>query len=333
MKNGPSDSRSSVVDTRRGHHPLSGQMRVRGIESPNASAPGSGLQLAVCVCTRNRPVSLERCLRSVTRGDPRVAEVIVSDDSTDGETLALIGAKFPAVRYLEGPRRGLAANRNHAVRHVQAPFLLFLDDDMTLGSGFLDAIERCHATRSRSQTTIATGGVQEGSALVPPGEQRFLGFMDRVPTRDNGLTAVAFPATAFPRRLFEELRFDERLIYGYEDVDLAVRARKHGYEIIRCREAINDHERSPINRDMYRRHIEAARLYVTFKRYAFTEEHRAKALAFALVAPLHLIASRIKRAGLRGVWQSAQTLRVAVLNAARYRRGVDGAGGPRATGV
>ena len=306
---------------------------VRDRDSTSVGEPEHGLRIAVCICTRNRPVSLERCLRSVTRGDPRVAEVIVSDDSTDGATLEMVAAKFPAVRYVEGPRRGLGANRNHAVRHVLTPFLLFLDDDMTLGMGFLDAIERCHRSMPiPPQTIIATGAVREGASLVPPGEQRFLGFMDRVPARETGLTAVAFPATVFPRRLFEKIGFDEHLIYGYEDVDLAVRARKHGYEIVRCRHAINDHERSPINRDEYRRHIEAARLYVTFKRYAFTEERRAKALAFALVAPVHLIASRIKRAGVRGIWQSAQTLRVAALNAARYRR-VDGVSGPPVPGA
>jgi GT2 family glycosyltransferase len=278
-------------------------------------------QVTVCVCTRNRPIPLERCLRSLTQGDPRIAEVIVSDDSTDTTTQEMVRARFPAVRYLEGPRRGLGANRNHAVRQASFPFLMFLDDDMTLGLGFLDAIERRHDSTPIPSQTIVTGAVREGEYLMPPGEQRFLGFMDRVTGRKIGLTTVAFPATVFPRALFEAVNFDERLIYGYEDVDLVVRARKHGYEVVLCEDAINDHERSPINRDIYRRHIDAARLYVTFKRYAFTEGRPLKALAFALVAPVHLTAARIKRAGIRGAWESARTLRVAARDSASYFNG------------
>jgi GT2 family glycosyltransferase len=277
------------------------------------------LKVAVCICTRNRPGPLERCLRSVMCGDPRVVEVIVSDDSTDGATKAMLAAKFPGLRYREGPRCGLGPNRNHAVRHVSAPFVLFLDDDATLGKSFLDAIERCHrSTPVSSQTTITTGVVREAEGLVPPGDQRFLGFQDRPFRRKTGLTNVAMPATVFPRRLFQEIGFDERLIYGYDEVDLAVRARQRGYEIVLCEDAINDHERSPINRDMYVRHVEAARLYVTFKRYAFTERLPAKALAFALIAPAHLTATRIKRSGMRGVWESAQTLRLSARDTARY---------------
>jgi GT2 family glycosyltransferase len=277
------------------------------------------LQVAVCVCTRNRPGSLERCLRSVTGGDPRVAQVIVSDDSTDNATAEMVATKFPSIRYVEGPRRGLGPNRNHAVRHASSPFVLFLDDDAILGENFLDAIERSHSSMPISpEETIATGVVREGDSLLPPGEQRFLGYMDRVPPRKSGFTALAMPATVFPRRLFEEVAFDERLVYGYDEADLAARARKHGYVIVLCEDAINDHERSPVNRDMYRHHVEAARLYVTFKRYAFTEGRLAKAFFFALIASVHLTASRVKAAGVRGVWESAHTLGVSALNTARY---------------
>jgi GT2 family glycosyltransferase len=129
------------------------------------------------------------------------------------------------------------------------------------------------------------------------------------------------PATVFPRRLFDEIGFDERLIYGYDEVDVAVRARERGYQIVLCEDAINDHERSPVNRDMYQNHVEAARLYVTFKRYAFIERRPAKALAYVLVAAAHLLVSRIRRAGIRGVWQSVQTLRLATRDATRYVAG------------
>jgi hypothetical protein len=243
------------------------------------------LHVAVCICTRNRSVQLERCLRSVTEGDPRVAQVIVSDDSTNPATAEMVAAKFPGVQYVEGPRRGLGPNRNHAVRHAWSPFVLFLDDDATLGKDFLAVIEHCHtSTPTATRTTITTGVVREGDCLVPPGDQQFLGFQGRPFDRNTGLTNVAMPATVFPRRVFQEISFDERLVYGYDEVDLAVRARKRGYEIVLCEAAINEHYRSPINRDMYSRHVEAARLYITFKRYAFTERRFAKALAFALAA-------------------------------------------------
>jgi GT2 family glycosyltransferase len=280
------------------------------------------LQVAVCICTRNRSTPLERCLNSVTRGDPRVAEVIVSDDSTDAATKEMVTTKFPGVRYVSGPRRGLGPNRNSALRHVSAPFVLFLDDDATLGNGFLEAIARCYqSTDLAPDRTIATGVVREAEGFLPPADQRFLGYQDRQFGRKTGLTNVAMPATVFPLRLFHEIGFDERLIYGYDEVDLAVRARKRGYEIVLCEDAINDHERSPVNRDMYRHHVEAARLYVTFKRYAFAERRAAKALAFALIASVHLTGSRMKASGLRGMSESGKTLKTALADMRSYLAG------------
>jgi hypothetical protein len=45
----------------------------------------------------------------------------------------------------------------------------------------------------------------------------------------------------------------------------------------------------------------ASRLYVRFKRYAFTDRQHARALAFAVIAPLHALAAGARHRGAGGV--------------------------------
>jgi GT2 family glycosyltransferase len=230
-----------------------------------------------------------------------VSETIVSDDSTTPEVRELVHREFPEVVFVEGPRRGLGANRNRALEVVTSSHVLFLDDDAQLGSTFIEEIQGCLATRvdSKRQTTIVTGVVVEEAGTWRPGEQSFLGHQNVPFPVDVPLTNVAMPSAVFPRRLFGTIRFDESLIYGYDEIDLTSRAVKLGYEIILCKSAINTHAKSAINRDYYAPHQEASRLYATFKRYLLTERRMGLAFAFAVVAPVHALAVAVRRQGVR----------------------------------
>jgi GT2 family glycosyltransferase len=66
--------------------------------------------------------------------------VIVSDDSHDEATRALVERKFPSVRWMRGPRRGPAANRNHGARAAAGEWLAFVDDDCEPQPGWLTAL-------------------------------------------------------------------------------------------------------------------------------------------------------------------------------------------------
>lgn len=56
-------------------------------------------------------------------------EVIVSDDGRDSTAEAMIKAHFPWARWVFGPRRGPAANRNNGAKYSRGDWLVFFDDD------------------------------------------------------------------------------------------------------------------------------------------------------------------------------------------------------------
>jgi hypothetical protein len=94
-------------------------------------------------------------------------------------------------------------------------------------------------------------------------------------------------------------------------VDLASRAVRAGLSIIDCPSAANDHRPSPRGRSDYSAVVEASRLYVTFKRYAFTERRRLRAVAFVIVAPAHATLSGLRRGGLGGARRAWASLALA----------------------
>jgi GT2 family glycosyltransferase len=267
--------------------------------------------VSVCICTRNRPSELLTVLGSIQRSVVPVHQVVVSDDSTCGETQRHVRESAPHATYLAGPRAGLGANRNLAARAATGDLLLFLDDDCQLDEHFLSyALARL---RREDHRTIVTGRETNRGRLVAPGAQTFLGYQARPYRLGEAMTSVVINSTLWPRALFDEIRFDEQLVYGYDEVDLASRATAIGYKIVPCAEAINHHTPAASNRSMYERYVEASRIYVTHKRYRLTERRRWKARAFLVSAAVHLLAACIRRNGPRGVIRAADSLRQAAL--------------------
>jgi len=56
-------------------------------------------------------------------------EVIVSDDGKNNEAKALVADHYPWAKWVEGPKRGPAANRNCGAKLAKGEWLVFTDDD------------------------------------------------------------------------------------------------------------------------------------------------------------------------------------------------------------
>jgi GT2 family glycosyltransferase len=287
--------------------------------------------LAVCICTRNRPAELRRALESVRGSTALLAQVVVSDDSDmpDAEATVSVCAEFSGVTYLTGPRRGLAANRNHCLNHLddRIELVVFIDDDAVLRTDFL---ERARAILEHDRGSILTGCEHDGNQRVCPRNRSFWGLQERLPRGPGDYHAVCMNAALFPRALFDRVRFDEALLYGYEEADIAAQAEAAGYRIRFSPELVNDHRRSPVNRDEYAAVQDASRLYATFKRYAWLEARYTHAAAFGLLAPFHLLASSVKVHGFRrGIPHAIRSMRAAgTYVVEEHRRRKRDGGGP-----
>lgn len=270
-------------------------------------------RVTICICTRNRPVELRRCLDSISRSTVAVDQVVVSDDSTDGRTAELLRGSGGSVVYVEGPKSGLGANRNRALYAATGDYILFLDDDACLGEAFLERALACATAHGSNGNpcVIVTGCENNYGTIVRAHDQSFLGFQ-AVPYRASvGLKTIVINSTLFPRALFDVVRFDENLVYGYDEVDIASQAISHGYRIVHADDAMNFHYPSTVNRAYYKPHMDVSRLYVTFKRYAVCEQSYLKAAGFALLAPVHCLAACAKRRGLSGLADACRTIAAA----------------------
>lgn len=93
----------------------------------------SGPRFSVIVPTRDRNDLLSLCLARLAPGSQTIAaeqyEVIVTDDSASEAARALVSSVFPWARWVPGPRRGPAANRNSGAASATGELVVFIDDD------------------------------------------------------------------------------------------------------------------------------------------------------------------------------------------------------------
>ena len=264
------------------------------------------MKVSVCIPTRNRPDEALACVQSLQCSTIPVFEVIVSDDSTDNQTRALLADHCPNVIFIDGPKKGLGPNRNNAVSRARGDWILFLDDDARLTPDFLSAVRR-EMPHELPEQTIYTGIERNSAGVVYPNDQGFLGFQDKAYQTRDIVRTIVMNAAVFPAPMFKELLFDPALVYGYDEIDIAARALARGYKIRLCPDAINLHFSSPLNREFNAPHIESARIYVTYRKYRASQARPLKAAAFLIASLLHSVAHQVKISGPGGMRRALQS--------------------------
>jgi GT2 family glycosyltransferase len=115
--------------------------------------------VSVVVCTYNGGPTLAQCLQSLRALDYPDYEVIVVDDgSTDGTPAIL--ARFPEVRVVRQPNRGLSVARNAGLQAARGAILAYTDSDC-----FADADWLTHLVHHLQRTGADAVG---GPNLTPP---------------------------------------------------------------------------------------------------------------------------------------------------------------------
>lgn len=278
-------------------------------------------QISVCICTRNRPEDLRTAIKSVRSSSYSAYEIIVSDDSTDTRSRNLVQAEFPDVVFVEGPRRGLGANRNNAIAVARGTHVTFIDDDVVMAPGFLAGIAEMVA-HSGENVIVAGTEIAHGIRVFPH-KVSFLGYQSIDYKPDEEHETVVINAAVFPISLFDKVKFDPSLIYGCDEMDFTVRAvEMHGYRIVFVDNLSNNHYPSPVNRDFYSLYGEASRIYVTFKRYYWVERNPVKSMLFLAVAYPHILLYYLRVGGLKGFslfWKTACRSVCYIVNCLRNR--------------
>jgi GT2 family glycosyltransferase len=257
------------------------------------SAPAAIPSLTLCICTVDRVDILRRCLESVIKGSIQPDAVLVSDDSADGSKVAMVCRDFEGVTYIQGPRRGLCANRNWVIRHATTTHVSLLDDDAMVSESFIkDAkalISEC------ADNVIITGIVDEPHAPVISFNPSFLGHFTK-PPKDR-FENVNLNCNVFPRHAFDHANFDEAIAYGYEDMDLCSHLLFLGFRIQFESRLQNLHRppnhTAPVKKVRFLR-TERARFYTSVKRYMLWKRNYFALFAYLILAPIHRAAHAIK---------------------------------------
>ena len=249
----------------------------------------SAIDASIVICTRDRPESLAKCLRSIAQQTTQPAEIIVVDNASHDDRTRQV-AEASDVIYVRESRPGLDIARNTGARRATRAIVAYTDDDVVLHRRWL---ERLVASFDHPDVMAVTGlilpaelatdaqreferywGFGRGYRRIDFGQDFFQrgGPNHECPTWEIGAGA----SMAFRRSCFEAAGyFDERLDVGAAgcsgDSELWYRLLWHGYT---CRYepsavAYHSHRREMID---FRRQIffymrgQAASLLVQFER-------------------------------------------------------------------
>lgn len=180
------------------------------------------MTFSVVIPTYKRTDLLAMCLAKLSPDMQKLHtedyEVIVTDDSDEEEARLLVSDSFPWVRWVRGPGKGPAANRNHGARAARGKWIIFTDDDCIPTEGWLAAYKN----------GVLKGGdcygLYEGKTISDRPQHR---YDEESPVNLTGghLWSCNF---AIKRTLFEQMGgFDEGFPFpAMEDVDFHYRVTK-----------------------------------------------------------------------------------------------------------
>ncbi len=97
------------------------------------------MKTSVIIATHARPASVARLIASLAPGlASGTREIIVAENGTPAPMQLATGLTF---RHLHEPRPGKCRIQNRAIAQAAGEILVFLDDDLTVAAGYLDAVE------------------------------------------------------------------------------------------------------------------------------------------------------------------------------------------------
>jgi glycosyltransferase involved in cell wall biosynthesis len=209
---------------------------------------------SVVIPTYNRRKILEKCLTALehqqfSANSPICDyEVILVDDGSTDDTLAWLAAqgdRLPHLRLYQQHHQGPAAARNLGVTHAKGDTIVFIDSDLVVTEGFLEA--HAHALQQGQQQhhrVFTYGAVIDTNNYDNPTSE---------PYKLTDFSAAYFATgnVAIARHWLEEAGlFDTQFhLYGWEDLELGVRLKKLGLKLIKCPAAAGYHWHPPFTLD------------------------------------------------------------------------------------
>ena len=236
------------------------------------------LKISVLIGTRNRPEVVRRCIDSVMMQDYESLEVIVLDDASSPpmDTAPYANSRYP-VRFIRSDTHlGLAVVRNKLIAEATGDIYFIIDDDAYFTEA--DSIKNvAEAFDSNSELGILAVKIIDyrGNTIRPltPHSRSELRQDETLIDRPHRISYFNGGAHALRRTVLQESgTFDEVLMYGHDEIDLAYSVLGCGYEIFYQPSIVVNH--CPPPRESGKKSETAWRLYyLTRNRILFAYKH------------------------------------------------------------
>ncbi len=185
--------------------------------------------VSVIIVNWNGARFLPRCLQSLREQTQSGIQVILADNGSTDDSVALTRERFPEVDVIEfGENLGYAAGNNRAADQTRADYLFFLNNDTYLAPDALAVLVASARTRPRVPIWAPQQKTYDGETFMHVGLS-----LDVVGYPCHGTVLYADGSCLFIRRtVFEELgKFDPWHFMFFEDADLCWRAWVYGYRV------------------------------------------------------------------------------------------------------
>lgn len=261
--------------------------------------------VSVVIATWNRRLDVLETIRAVYGQEYPCFEIIVADNASTDGTVEEIRASFPGVKLVCLPEnRGASGGRNAGMELARGKYILCLDSDASPEPGTVRAIVR------RFEEDPSIGAVN--SKVLNASTRNFdatagWAYSEKQKSKSGEMFfSHTFSETgcAFRREtLLKAGMFWERLFFGREGEELALRILDAGYRILYCPSAVILHRVSP-----EKRIASTERLYHDFRNALRISIVRYPWWMLVWMLPLKVAAELVK--GLR-IWRMGWVFRAA----------------------
>lgn len=208
----------------------------------HSSTPVAPL-ITVAICTRNRAAFLQRAVESVLSQMTGDTELLIVDNaSTDNtpEIAARLAAANPRVKAWREAELGLSAARNAALLRSPGRWVIFLDDDVVVESGWLNAYREFLSAPPADRIAVVGSLVLMDYETPPPKWLNAAVKFDLGPVSKRisgqagpwGCNIAYLRQAAIETGMFnKDLGHKGAAIGANEEIDLTLRLEKAGFEI------------------------------------------------------------------------------------------------------
>jgi prepilin-type N-terminal cleavage/methylation domain-containing protein len=195
-------------------------------ESRPVQLLGGTPQVSVVVCTYNGGATLKQCLQSLLAIDYPNYEILVIDDGSTDNTSEIL-KRFPQIRAIQQPNRGLSAARNVGLYAATGEIVAYTDSDCFVDRDWLSLLvgqlQRSGAVAVGGPNLTPDDGWMAGCVAASPGQPTHVLESDQVAEHIPGCNMT------FRREALLAINgFDEQFWRAGDDVDICWRLQQAG---------------------------------------------------------------------------------------------------------